>query len=212
MGGKYSGDLAAGGNSGSVAVAFAVQLHHLEGSRTGTGTDWDLGQPWLQAQLSPKQLHPTKRPPPLGDVDPPGANHRGPKAPPGSKGRGRGRGRGRELLPPPFSPGPAYLPHGLHLCQVPPAEPYPAPPPVGVVHLLGRHPGLGFAVRGDGDAIFPALGTKKGHAGEEATNHHPPPAGLPALFTPRAGAVFTASFGTRWFSPKLGKEAPKAPP
>lgn len=166
-GGEYSGDPAAGGNSGSAAVAFAVQLHHLEGSRTGTGTDWDLGQPWLQAQPSPKQLHGTGGPHPTPQTDlhpremltPRGKPQR-PQSTTGLYGRGRGRGRGHELLPPLFSPSPAYLPHGLHLRQVPPAEPYPAPPPVGVVHLLGRHPGLGLAVRGDGDAVLPALGTK----------------------------------------------------
>lgn len=62
------GNLLGGGKSGSVAVAFAVKLHHLEGSRTGTGdrlgTSASPGPPSCFAALAevPIPPSPTKHP------------------------------------------------------------------------------------------------------------------------------------------------------
>jgi len=174
---------------GSAAVAFAIQLHHLEGSGTGDrlGTSspellcgtgggprsspqpnqapwntlhlWEmLTPPWLKPQRLLLLRH--------GD--------QGHQAPKHSRSLQKAkhlrfhterRGHVPSLLSPSSSRPPSYLPHGLHLREVPPAEPHPAPSPVGVVHLLSWHPGLGLAVRRDGDAVLPAL-ERRGHLGE----------------------------------------------
>lgn len=49
-----------------------------------------------------------------------------------------------------------YLPESFHLLLVSSSHTYPSSPAVGVVHLLCGHPGLGPAIRGDGESVFPA--------------------------------------------------------
>lgn len=134
--------------------------------------DWDRGQTGLSCSVALPEVpvpppSPAKRPHTglhLWEMFTPMVETTEVAAPPAQ--------RPRPPAPPPWTdratdptPAPSYLPHGLHLRQVPPAQPHPAPAPVGVVHLLGRHPGLGLAVRRDGDAVFPALG-RRGHLGE----------------------------------------------
>lgn len=109
-------------------MASAVQLHHLEGSRTGTGADWDPCQPWLQAQLCPERLHGTggPRPTPQRGLHPwemltprgkpqrllpaPAWGRQAPKHHEALSMYMGGRGRGHELLPPPSPrPRPTFL-------------------------------------------------------------------------------------------------------
>lgn len=179
------------GKSSSTVVAFVVQLHHLEGIETRTrdrlgtfasSSPRSCSVALVEVSIPPPQPNQAllEWSPPLGDVDLHGGNHRGccmlqcgdkghwalkNRRPSTSTFCMEKQGLGPNLVSPSSPQPPSYLPHGLHLCQVPPAKTHPAPSPVGVVHLLSWHPGLGLAVWWDGDAIFPALERRK-HLGE----------------------------------------------
>lgn len=123
--------------------------------------------------------HP-EMPPPQTDADPPGENHtaslfQAPSATtPSISPHVRTQPRAVPSPVPLLSP---HLPDCFHLCQVPAAQSHPAPAPVGVVHLLSWHPGLGPPVRRDGDAILPTWGARgqQGEGGRRTPNSPPTP-------------------------------------